>query len=331
MKRRSGFTLIELLVVIAIIGILVSLLLPAVQAAREAARRIQCSNNLKQLALGLHNYHDSNRSFPAGGITPGDCCSTPSGGNWAIAILPYIEQQPLYNLYNFNRFNEDPANAAVVTKNLPVFDCPSDQQRNLNAQPESGPGSGSLYNRGTYQAVSGASTGACWFDGNQTNSFCIANRGVLHHVGVVAPRQYNGLSGGSGVGFEGFEDILDGTSNTLLLGEMMTKTHPNRRGFWAYTYTSYSQSTVVVGQPRTLLPDYDQCVALGGLGGADSCKRGWGSFHPTIHQFALADGSVRNISSLVDMGIGQDNTSVVSMGILPVLASINGGEQVKLE
>ncbi|GIW92533.1 MAG: hypothetical protein KatS3mg110_0574 [Pirellulaceae bacterium] len=100
--RRKGFTLVELLVVIAIIGILVSLLLPAVQAAREASRRMACSNNLKQLALAVHNYHDTYKVFPPGGITPGPCCSTPSAGTWTLFILPFLEQQTVADQYNFN-------------------------------------------------------------------------------------------------------------------------------------------------------------------------------------------------------------------------------------
>ena len=99
-RHQRGFTLIELLVVIAIIAILIGLLVPAVQKVREAAARAQCQNNLKQIGLALHNYHDTNRQFPPGGITNGDCCSTEGGPNWAILILPYIEQANLFKLYD---------------------------------------------------------------------------------------------------------------------------------------------------------------------------------------------------------------------------------------
>ena len=95
-KRQSGFTLVELLVVIAIIGVLVALLLPAVQSAREAARRMSCSNNLKQLSLALHNYEDTHKTLPPAGIDSNQM-------SWTVLLLPYFEQQNLYDKFNFNK------------------------------------------------------------------------------------------------------------------------------------------------------------------------------------------------------------------------------------
>jgi prepilin-type N-terminal cleavage/methylation domain-containing protein/prepilin-type processing-associated H-X9-DG protein len=169
MKRR-GFTLIELLVVISIIGVLIALLLPAVQAAREAARRAQCVNNLKQLGLGCHNFESSNGSFPKGvvlpyvnGLTPitaGDYItsdySEPFGPNWAVQILPFIEQQSLFNASNVtgypgwngpyldpanppasapnaNLYNMDWCNATVRATQLNVFVCPTDSRHTNNS------------------------------------------------------------------------------------------------------------------------------------------------------------------------------------------------------
>ncbi|MBI2481634.1 MAG: DUF1559 domain-containing protein, partial [Planctomycetia bacterium] len=295
-RDQSGFTLVELLVVIAIIGILVALLLPAVQAAREAARRMSCSNNLKQISLSLHNYHDTYKTFPPGGVTPGGCCGTPSAGTWTLFILPFMEQQPLHDRYDFNTWNDTNRNAAntfVTTQLLPSYVCPSDINTKNTDRPSSGNGSGLQYAPGSYRAVSGAGTGASWMDSNQYDAtFHFPNRGVLHTVGgshytTTIPYTANPSSGTRLAG------ILDGTSNTIIVGEYHTKTQNRRRTFWSYTYTSYNQSTVVVGEPRQLIPDYNRCVAIGGRGGDNTCKRGWGSLHPGALQFALADGSVR--------------------------------------
>lgn len=124
-ERRVGFTLVELLVVIAIIGILVGLLLPAVQAAREAARRMECSNNLKQIGIALHNYHDTNGSFPAQAVWgPGRAPHTlPYHHTWLTAILPFMEQQPLYDSVDFRL----PAwGQAITSAQAPFLQCPSD-------------------------------------------------------------------------------------------------------------------------------------------------------------------------------------------------------------
>jgi prepilin-type N-terminal cleavage/methylation domain-containing protein/prepilin-type processing-associated H-X9-DG protein len=121
MRRRNAFTLIELLVVIAIIAVLIALLLPAVQSAREAARRIQCTNNLKQIGLALHNYHDSVSSFPLGRTIPFNISFSP-----LARFLPYVEQANLGTALNFNLAYSDPANTTVMNTSLNSFLCPSD-------------------------------------------------------------------------------------------------------------------------------------------------------------------------------------------------------------
>jgi prepilin-type N-terminal cleavage/methylation domain-containing protein len=128
-RRRRGFTLIELLVVIAIIAVLIALLLPAVQQARESARRTQCKNNLKQFGLGLHNYHDTFRIFPMG--TNGSVRDSCTGGcAWRgfsvhAMILPYIDQAPVYNGMNMNAMYNELENSPLSAVKMPAFRCPS--------------------------------------------------------------------------------------------------------------------------------------------------------------------------------------------------------------
>ncbi|MCA9175942.1 MAG: DUF1559 domain-containing protein [Planctomycetales bacterium] len=148
MQKRNAFTLVELLVVIAIIGVLVALLLPAVQAAREAARRIQCSNQVKQIGLGFQLYHDTHQQFPMGGRNYVNCCnsSVRDYWNWTYYIYPYLEQQNLY---------DNTSDAVVYGTPVPVFYCPSRRQPRVY-------GSG---NRSDYAANAGTSTSASTANG----------------------------------------------------------------------------------------------------------------------------------------------------------------------
>lgn len=341
-SSRRAFTLVELLVVIAIIGILVGLLLPAVQAAREAARRMQCQNNLKQIGLSLHNYESAHRYFPPGGVTPGNCCGTPSAGTWTLFLLPFLEQNNLYNTYNFGFWNDEspgrvragngnPAagevNDFATQQFLSVYTCPSDIGTDKTDRPASGNGNDLQYAPGSYRAVSGAgSRGEGWMDSNQNYSFGTQYRGVLYTIGG----NHMDRQSRSAVAWKPSKigDVTDGTSNTIVVGEYHTLTTNRRRTFWAYTYTSYNQSTVTVGQSRILIPNYSQCVQVGGAGGSNPCKRGWGSLHTGVLQFALCDGSVQAFSENVDMGIEAtaNGTYPTVLGVLPALASRSGGE-----
>ena len=130
-RRRPAFTLIELLVVLAIIGILLALLLPAVQMARESARKTQCQNNLRQIGLALHNYHDTYSCYPAGWIGVNVAAGTLdqaglNGWAWGSKLLPMLDQAPLYNKIRFPLAMTDPGNADVRVAPLSVFRCPSD-------------------------------------------------------------------------------------------------------------------------------------------------------------------------------------------------------------
>jgi prepilin-type N-terminal cleavage/methylation domain-containing protein/prepilin-type processing-associated H-X9-DG protein len=313
---RSAFTLIELLVVIAIIAILIGLLLPAVQKVRAAAARMQCQNNLKQIGLACHNYHDANSMFPAGSIyRAGNYYDT-----WAVAILPYIEQQNLFSLYN-QALPNLANNPAVLQSLVKTYVCPSDPNPFSPIVPASG-GASVAFMPGNYRCVAGADWGGTdwgkdqngpnenWDDASQV-VWLMPNfpgdRGVMHATGT------------GGATAERFASITDGTSNTLMVGEYATKTIPNRRTFWAYAYTSYNESCVTFAQSRTLIADFNLCQNTP-PGGNNQCKRAWGSFHTNgMLNFVFCDGSVRSISTSVDMNI-----------VLPGLASIAGGETVTL-
>jgi prepilin-type N-terminal cleavage/methylation domain-containing protein len=327
---RFAFTLVELLVVIAIIGILVALLLPAIQAAREAARRSQCQNSMKQLGLAILNYESSKKELPAGGITDGPLGAR-SGAGWSILILPYVEEQALYDKYDFDEPNESTTdvdkdglvNSVVREANPKVFDCPTDEETDLNDRPASGPGSGSpliLYNRGSYRGNAGLcsveSGGAFWDSSAQQVKNFAYQRGPLPGIGkmyndpwIANPILTNKWSLTSAVRLK---DITDGTSSTVLLGEKAHLAYPvagdpgaesrarQRRTFWAYTYTSYQRSLTFL-QTRSIISDYARCEQIGGWQGDDPCKRSWGSLHPGGFYATLCDGSVQFISESIDI------------------------------
>jgi prepilin-type N-terminal cleavage/methylation domain-containing protein/prepilin-type processing-associated H-X9-DG protein len=245
---RQGFTLVELLVVIAIIGVLVALLLPAVQAAREAARRSQCTNNIRQLALSCITYHDAKKTFPpaltyseaalrARGNTPtvngmSNVDANPyHGPNWAILILPYIERQTLFASFNLKEYISADVNREPRGTVIPTMLCPTDGA--FNAQPFSTPAAqgGDNWARGNYGAngsLSHCKDGNLAFSPTQTEPAYI-------WFGTAAWADLSwtrGVMGGNTA--LSIKQIEDGTSNTVLLTELRAGLGPaDRRGVWA--------------------------------------------------------------------------------------------------
>ena len=334
MKKRPAFTLVELLVVIAIIGILVGLLLPAVQAAREAARRIQCSNNLKQLGLASHNYQSAFRKFPPSSVLDLSVSSTGNNGAWGVhgRILPFLEQGNLYSNVDVTvAWDNQPAISGI---DIPVFSCPSDP-RAFEAREFTN-------NRPTlYPTTYGFNLGV-WFVYDP-----VSRRGG---EGMFFPDSY--LS---------FKSCLDGTSNTLLTAEVKAWTPYTRNGGPSTTQipTTQAEAEQVVasgtqfkntghtewpdgrvhhtGFTVALQPNARVVYQTGGITYEQMDFNSWQegkngragsptyalitsrSYHTGLIQAGLVDGSVRTISENIDLRTWH------------ALGTRNGGEVVSLE
>jgi len=301
---RRAFTLVELLVVIAIIGVLVALLLPAIQSAREAARRSQCANNLKQLALGVHNYISAHNAIPPGasdnhgGCTPPD--SAHSGPPWTVRILPYIEQGALYDQLDlkasFPGMMEISIAEAWPHLNTPLanFRCPSDSSGEPNE-----PGL-------NYMGVQGG--------GEQIDAECLTgntpvNRRVRFNNGMLFTNSKISTA-----------HVTDGTSNTFLIGESRWWHYRiNNVGFTSWfswgsanrNHTTNSHTIVMAATVDPLnnpLTDYDVDLPWVDANGQPTNTlylgthtRAFGSRHPGGCHFAFGDGSVSFINETVDL------------------------------
>lgn len=295
MANRRGFTLVELLVVIAIIGVLIALLLPAVQQAREAARRMQCTNNLKQLSLSLHNYHDTLGSFPPGWIylASGRGTSTlgsPSFG-WGTFVLPYIEQSALFDQINPGIVSYGSVPTDLSDTRLDAFICPSDN-------PPSPVTSGSYaLGASNYSGVMGR--------------FDVLVAGTFHSPAVAASSNpFYGRSDDDNLKFKpdgvfgpnskiSFADITDGTSNTLSFGEK-SQLHGNAKAVWMGPRLDKCAACSVAAVFGTVgVVDF----AINEDGGSDGWReeRVFTSRHPGGAIFALCDGSTRFIAETIDM------------------------------
>ena len=273
-NRRPGFTLIELLVVIAIIAILIALLLPAVQQAREAARRTQCKNNLMQLGLALHNYEMAFEILPPGCVNETGPIRNLEEGyhmSWIVQVLPMLEQSGLFSQINFNASVYAATNGGFRSMSVPTLRCPSDWQRELS-------------------------------QGNQTiamNNYAASFGGA----DVPIDAKNNGVMFlNSSVGFR---EIRDGASNTIMAGEKCVVENASELGWMSGTKSTLRNSGVAINSGwdvggsapgasrfRKPLPPPD-----------DTSTSGYSSYHTGGSQFVLADGSVRFLSENISLPV----------------------------
>ena len=316
---RSGFTLVELLVVIAIIGVLVALLLPAVQAAREAARRAQCSNNLHQIGLGAQNYASTNGALPMGyGRTPEHIQATPPVNfvkhGFFVDILPYMEQANIYDRMDFNYVKTNASPYADPTRDVVVesYVCPSWPDPKVTGQVAPG----FEYQQGavnTYTGIAGAVR-------NRGELLINSQFGALPDNGALTVEEI-GIAAGRGtvkhlIGVERkLSQITDGQSNTLMVGEFvhrdcclgqLIEAPPGNLRPW---YLSGFQDGPYAMKVAETPPN--ACVVRN----SGSCVTGnaipfnylpLGSFHPGVTQFVYVDGSVHVISDDIEIEVYKD-------------------------
>jgi prepilin-type N-terminal cleavage/methylation domain-containing protein len=308
---RSAFTLVELLVVIAIIGILVALLLPAVQAAREAARRMSCRNNLKQIVLALHNYHDSYGALPSVAIPSTRFATDRATWAWQVTLLPQLEQSPLHDLLSPNSPQSllealsNPVKVAALQEPLSVFRCPSDSGKDLNEDRHLDPS-------GLDIAVA---------TGNYVGSQGVDNNAPAEGLFYINS-------------FHRFRDIIDGLSNTFAVGERATLPIQGAFKPGAAIWAGATSFPCLVGLPNDCTIsmngnasfEIQTGVGMGNILG-DGASWGFSSQHPGGAMFAISDGSVKFIADTIESRIGSmSNTS--TWGAYQKLGSRNDGQVV---
>jgi prepilin-type N-terminal cleavage/methylation domain-containing protein len=306
-RRQLAFTLVELLVVIAIIGILVALLLPAVQAAREAARRAQCSNRLKQIALAFHMHHDTNKFLPSGGWgyrwgpDPSRGFGANQPGSWAYSCLPFMEESAVHDIGSGITVPADKKAALTKILEMPVagFYCPS--RRQPVALPNIVPSSYDPINanhpaisaKSDYAANVGVRTstfGTLWFSGPASQADADAGLGFK-------PNCFKNING---VVFQrseiNFKHITDGTGNTYMVGEkwMMPEHYESSEGSDEDDQSCWMGDDFDLHRSTSFPPAADQ------LGVSLSASQPFGSSHPGVFHMSMCDASVHLISLDID-------------------------------
>jgi prepilin-type N-terminal cleavage/methylation domain-containing protein/prepilin-type processing-associated H-X9-DG protein len=376
-RKRNGFTLIELLVVIAIIAVLIALLLPAVQQAREAARRTQCRNNLKQIGLAFHSYHDTYNAWPRGALKTyyGDTSGVGSNGTgtmasytgWGVGLLPGLDQANLYNQYNFNIPYY--AQTAVTNNFIPAFKCPSSPGANIVTQvydpnilanvvwtKMSGGDNSSICTADSVGNTTGSTvTYVCGTNdyttidklGSIFNTYAGSlnppgNVNIERGEGAIGECTYQGMSldnpalnvGGGIVLKYGIAYVTDGTSNTILLGEMAgrdtlyrlgkaigkgtagssatdttgaTMAVNDSGGTWAdgqnwLRFNGTDATGTTMGGPCAINCTNNNAMTITG-GGSQDNGSGFYSFHSGGVMILMCDGSAKFLSQNVDNGM----------------------------
>lgn len=332
--KFGGFTLVELLVVIAIIGTLVALLLPAVQAAREAARRMQCSNNLKQLALATHNFHDAHREYPVGLGYFGQKLSNCAGAGrhyWTYRIMPFLELQNVSDLINPKQWanNGGDANTRIAWQTtITVYQCPSDSSHE--------PVSGTVWNfqRYTRSNYAGCFSPHGFIAEPECSAICLAahsmsgGQATTANPTVISTGPLTTRPGRSIFNFYGrprsVADVRDGTSHTVAFAEVISgfDTMDFRGAWWqdqGVGYSHYRTPNSPQDDPShgALTPTKRDLPPMSATpGGWTAMMHGSRSLHPGGVGVALADGSVQFV------------VDTVASGVWTAMASMNGDETV---